>query len=284
MTIQIGVTGWGDHDTLYNQQVTARDKLAVYGSHFPVVEVDSTYYAIPAQNTCQKWVDDTPDGFSFVVKANRQMTGHDRKSLSNDEAKELFQAFSQSIDPIRKAGKLAAVLFQFPPWFDVNKDNIRKLRKIKALFPDLPLALEFRNQSWFVPSFRNETISFMREEGWIHTICDEPQAGEGSVPTVLAPTSDEKTVIRLHGRNEYGWSLSGHPDQRKYRCLYRYNEKELQEWTDWIQMLQKESKDIFVLFNNNSGGDAADNAKQLIDLLGIDYSGLNPRQMDFFQF
>lgn len=284
MAIQIGVTGWGDHDSLYNDQVAAKDKLSVYGSHFPTVEVDSSFYAIQPQKNYQKWINETPNEFSFVVKAFRKMTGHDRESMSVDEAKDLFKAYRESIEPMKESGKLFALLFQFPPWFDVKKENIRKLRRIKEWYPDLPLSLEFRHQSWFSPAYRADTLRFMKEEGWIHTICDEPQSGEGSVPTVLEATSEEKTVIRFHGRNEYGWSLSGSPDWRKYRCLYRYNEKELHEWVERLEKLKQQSKEIVVLFNNNSGGDAADNAKQLIDMLGIEYQNLNPRQMDFFQF
>lgn len=282
MAIQIGVTGWGDHDSLYNDQAAAKDKLSVYASHFPTVEVDSSFYAIQPQKNYQRWIKETPDSFSFVIKAFRQMTGHDRSIMSVEEAKNLFKTYEESIAPMRESGKLFAVLFQFPPWFDVKKENIRKLRKIRQWYPDLPLSLEFRHQSWFAPSFRADTLRFMNEEGWIHTICDEPQAGEGSVPTVLEATSKEKTVIRLHGRNEYGWSLSGHPDWRKYRCLYRYSREELQEWADWLKELQHQSREIVVLFNNNSGGDAADNAKQLIEMLGIEYDNLNPRQMNLF--
>lgn len=122
----------------------------------------------------------------------------------------------------------------------------------------------------------------MKEEKWIHTICDEPQAGEGSVPVVLEPTHPERTLIRFHGRNVHGWNRNGRPDWRKVRFLYRYSIEELSEWSRWIKQLQIKTKHITILFNNNSGKDAADNAKQLMNLLNIQYKGLNPRQMDLF--
>ncbi|WP_053219462.1 DUF72 domain-containing protein [Virgibacillus senegalensis] len=284
MTINIGVTGWGDHDSLYPDKINPRDKLGVYGSHFPVVEVDTAFYAIQPQRNYQKWVRDTPDGFSFVIKAYQRMTGHDKQPLSIQEAKELFKAYRESIEPVVEAGKLNAILFQFPPWFDVSKEHIAKLRKIKELLPDLPLALEFRNQSWFDKKYRESTLEFMRDQGWIHTICDEPQAGEGSVPTVLEATHPEKTLIRFHGRNVHGWNRNGRSDWRAVRFLYRYNEQELTEWKRHIEHLSAETKEITLLFNNNSGGDAADNAKKMIELLGITYEHLNPRQLDFFNF
>ena len=87
----------------------------------------------------------------------------------------------------------------------------------------------------------------------------------------------------MHGRNVYGWNkpTSGE-DWRKIRFLYRYNEKELTEWKENLQKLQQQSKDIYILFNNNSGGDASDNAKQIISLLGLEYTQLAPRQLDLF--
>ncbi len=284
MSINIGVTGWGDHESLYPDKIHQQDKLAVYASHFPVVEVDSAFYAIQPQRNYRKWVKDTPEGFSFVIKAYQRMTGHDRQPISVQEAKELFEGYRESIEPVINAGKLNALLFQFPPWFDVSKEHIAKLRKIKELLPDLPLALEFRNRSWFSDKYRANTLSFMREEGWIHTICDEPQAGEASVPTILEPTNPGKTLIRFHGRNVHGWNRNGRSDWRAVRFLYRYNEQELAEWKRHIENLAEKTKQITVLFNNNSGGDAADNARQLIELLGIKYEQLNPRQLDFFNF
>ncbi|MDL4839730.1 DUF72 domain-containing protein [Aquibacillus rhizosphaerae] len=284
MSILIGLTGWGDHDRLYIDKGASKNKLETYSSHFPVVEVDTAFYAIQPEKNYQKWVKETPDNFSFIIKAHQTMTGHDKSSMTNQEARALFEAYLQSIQPVITANKLNAILFQFPPWFDLNQENIRKLKKTKRLFPDLPLALEFRNQSWFLPEHRQDTLQFMREEGWIHSICDEPQAGSASVPLVLESTDENKTLVRFHGRNVHGWNRNGRDDWREVRFLYNYNEKELQEWVKNIEKLQKETREITVLFNNNSGGDAADNAKQLINLLNITYKNLNPKQMDLFNW
>lgn len=122
----------------------------------------------------------------------------------------------------------------------------------------------------------------MEQEGWIHSICDEPQAGQGSIPTVLHPTDKLKTLVRFHGRNVHGWTKPKQGNWRDVRYLYKYNKEELEEWIHHVQKLNQSSETIYVLFNNNSGGDAADNAKQFIDMLGIEYRGLAPRQLDFF--
>lgn len=129
---------------------------------------------------------------------------------------------------------------------------------------------------------RDKTIQFMESEGWIHSICDEPQAGEGSIPTVLQVTDQHSTLVRFHGRNIHGWRNQGQSNWREVRYLYRYNEQELLEWREQLLMLEKQCENIFVLFNNNSGGDAAMNAKQMMKLLELEYVGLHPRQLGFF--
>jgi uncharacterized protein YecE (DUF72 family) len=147
---------------------------------------------------------------------------------------------------------------------------------------DCPVALEFRHQSWFREEYRERTLDFMQHEGWMHSICDEPQAGEGSVPTVLRTTHPEGTIVRFHGRNTGGWNSAGQTNWRDVRYLYRYSQQELLAWKEHLTELQKEVRHLYLIFNNNSGGDAADNAQQLLELLGIEYDGLGPKQLDLF--
>jgi len=282
--ILIGLTGWGDHDDLYQFAVNPRDKLKIYSSHFPIVEVDSSFYAIQSSQNYLRWAKETPESFQFVVKAFQGMTGHTRGDISRySNAKEMFQLFIQSIQPLIEAKKLKMILFQYPPWFDCSKKNVEILRYTKEWMKEIPCALEFRHQSWFREGIREKTLEFMRSEGWIHSICDEPQAGEGSIPTVLEATNSDCTLIRFHGRNYHGWRNQGQANWRDVRYLYCYNEAELEEWKQNLLTLQTQSKELCVLFNNNSGGDAAKNAKQFITMLGIDYMGLHPRQLGLFE-
>ncbi|WP_284642901.1 DUF72 domain-containing protein [Paenibacillus silviterrae] len=306
--VLIGLAGWGDHDSLYaDTGVTGRDKLRAYSGHFPVVEVDSSFYAIQSPETFARWAEETPPGFRFVVKAYQGLTGHQRgpemvrralaalkpvdphlrgvrpsPAAAHPSRSELFRAFRDSIAPLAHAGKLLAVLFQYPPWFDCTRENVESLRYARAAMEGLPVALEFRHRSWFAPQLRERTLSFMRKEGWAHSICDEPQAGEGSVPTVLEVTHPDLTVVRFHGRNVAGWNNTGQTDWRDVRYLYHYSETELAEWADRLAQLQRQTARIAVIFNNNSGGHAAGNAKELMQLMDIDYEGLGPRQLDLF--
>lgn len=280
--IYTGVTGWGDHDTLYTQGIRSRDKLTEYAAHFPIVEVDASFYAVQPERNMRKWTDETPEGFRFVVKAYQGMTGHERGEIPFDSKKEMFHAFHLSLTPMIESNKLAMVLFQFPPWFDCTRKNVTYLRYCKEKMGDVPLAIEFRNQTWYKAAFIDKTLTFLEQENWIHTVCDEPQAGDGSIPIVLHATHKEKTLIRMHGRNRIGWQKNGNKNWREVRYLYRYNEHELRQWVDFTNELKKQSKNIYILFNNNSGGDAADNAKQFLALSGIHYDNLASRQLDLF--
>ncbi|WP_281658061.1 DUF72 domain-containing protein [Halobacillus sp. Cin3] len=284
MTINIGLTGWGDHASLYSEKTRSENKLSEYASHFPVVEVDTAFYAIQPLSRYEKWLKETPDSFSFVIKAFNQLTGHDRESRSVQEARDLMLRYEESVQPVWEAGKVNALLFQFPPWFDVRKEHIRKLRYIREWLEPYPIALEFRNRTWFQEEYRAQTLSFMKDQQWIHSICDEPQAGEGSVPRILVPTHPNKTLVRFHGRNTHGWNKNGRKDWRKVRFLYRYSHDELAEWAERARELEQETPEVTLLFNNNSGGDAADNAKQFQEMLNIHYNDLNPRQMELFNF
>jgi uncharacterized protein YecE (DUF72 family) len=280
--IYLGLTGWGDHDSLYGSGISSRDKLKEYAGHFPIVEVDASFYAIQPTKNSLKWVNDVPESFRFIVKAYQGMTGHQRGNIPFENIEQMFAAFTESIKPYQDTNKLAMVLFQFPPWFDCRKENVEYLRWCKYYMKDIPCALEFRHQSWFNPQYYEKTLTFMREDKWIHSICDEPQAGSGSVPLVLEVTERDNVMVRFHGRNVHGWQRKGTENWREVRYLYRYNHNELKEWASNITYLERKCRNVYVLFNNNSGGDAADNAKEMLDILNITYKGLAPRQLDLF--
>jgi uncharacterized protein YecE (DUF72 family) len=282
-TIQIGLTGWGDHESLYPLKTKSTNKLQEYAAHFPVVEIDTSFYAIQPERNFEKWLRDTPDTFQFIAKAYQGMTGHLRGESPFENKRDMFKAYRKSIEPLIREKRLAMVLFQFPPWFACTSENVTYLKWCREQMGDIEVALEFRNRSWFSHRFHDQTLQFMESEKWIHSIADEPQAGEKSIPTVLHPTDSRKTLIRLHGRNVYGWNKPASGDNwREVRYLYRYNQEELLEWKKHLHSLQKETETIYMLFNNNSGGDAADNAKMMMNLLDITYHGLAEKQLSLF--
>lgn len=266
--IRIGLTGWGDHDDLYPNRTKAKDKLRLYGQYYSTVEVDSSFYAVQPRDRMARWAAETPESFSFIVKAYQGMTGHLRGKPYFNSTSEMYKAFRESLEPVMEADKMQAALFQFPPWFECSRDNVNELREVKLRMEGIPCVIEFRHQSWYEDSMRERTLHFLREQGWIHSVCDEPQAGPGSIPIVPIATDSRMTLVRMHGRNVSGWQQNGAPNWRETRYLYRYNEQELLEWKGYLEQLQEQSEDVFVIFNNNSAGDAAANAHMMMELLG----------------
>ncbi|PNZ77456.1 DUF72 domain-containing protein [Mammaliicoccus stepanovicii] len=281
--INIGLTGWGDHDSLYEDLTNKKDKLKAYAAHFPIVELDATYYAIQPQRNIEKWIRETPKNFKFVVKIHQALTGHsDVKEFAEDKV-ELFNLFKDSMMPLKASGKLAMILVQFPPWFDLQTQNINYLRYVREQLKDFTVCIEFRNRSWFQDDVKEYTLEFLTELNFIHSVCDEPQSGEGSIPLINRITH-EIAFVRYHGRNVNGWTKKDMTDQewRDVRYLYDYNDKELKSLSEKVKILNHKAKEVYVVFNNNSGGHAAQNAKTYQNLLDIQYEGLAPRQLKLF--
>lgn len=284
MMIKIGLTGWGDHPDVYSPGSKKTERLIDYSSHFPIVELDSSFYAVQPERNITKWINETPDGFQFIVKAYQGMTGHQRGENPFESTDAMFEAYIKSIRPMKEAGKLAMVLLQFPPWFDCKKENVDQLREITDRLKEFDLAIEFRHQSWYSPELREKTLEFLRENNLIHSVCDEPQAGDGSIPLVPISTRSDKVLVRLHGRNVHGWLSPGHGQKwREVRYLYDYNKEELAEISRAAKLLNETTEQVYVIFNNNSGGHAAGNAKAFKELNGLEYENLAPKQMDLFE-
>nr|WP_225048012.1 DUF72 domain-containing protein [Lacticaseibacillus kribbianus] len=258
--ILVGLTAVADHPSLASGRAST---LADLAGHFPVVEIDSGFYAVPSEAVVRGWQAQVPAGFSFIVKATQYMTRH-----RDDPAHELvaeFTALRRALAPLVEKGQLTAVLFQLPPYFGVTLENVRYLRRIRQLYPDLPVALEFRNNGWYAADYRAQTLDLMRELGFVHVVVDEPQTATGSVPLVPVATSDDLTIMRLHGRNTAGW-LERRPEWRHLRTDYDYSAEELAALGRVAWGLC--SRRVVVIFNNNGGHAAAGNAQAFCTQLG----------------
>ena len=195
--------------------------------------------------------------------------------------KEIVDQYLEAIQPMKEDGKVSMLLFQFPPWYDCKKPHVKYIRRLRDQFQEYILAIEFRHQSWFRPSFREKTLRFLEEEQFVHVVCDEPQAGEGSVPIVPVVTHPRHSLIRFHGRNQAGWNDRG-PNWRKVRYAYQYQEEELKEWVLRVQEIKAQTEQVTLLFNNNSQGDALTSARKMMELLSIEYQSLSSKQLKFF--
>ena len=282
MKITIGLTTWTEHPALINNEqrpVTLNE----YAQHLPTVEVDTFFYALPQVTTIQNWLAEVPESFQFIVKTHRGMTLHER-GQEKGELEQLFNRYRKTVAPLVAAGQLKTVLFQFPPYFDASPQDIEYLRLVRLWMGNLPIAIELRNQTWYRPGTLKSLLAFCRELQFTLLAAHEPHGTVTSVPFVLATTKPDLVMMRLHGQNTEGWINQG-KSWRKTRTLYKYSSAELQAFCDQINQLTPQPKELCVVFNNNSGKDAAPNALQLQKMLGIHFTGLAPRspeQIDLF--
>ena len=284
--IKVGTASWTDRTLLdsgwYPQTAdTAEKRLAYYARQFPLVEVDATYYGPPAEQTARLWAERTPPGFVFNIKAFSLLTGHptkvssiykdlrpdtDKKNVYPDDLppqtyEEIWTRFLTALDPLVEAGKLGALLFQFPPWFGIRKSNKEYLLEVAARCKPLRPVFELRNASWFEGANRNETLDWLRAHRLPYVSVDMPQGHKSSVPPILQATAD-LAVVRFHGHSDKWTSKDIHE-----KFGYHYSDAELAEWVPRLRALADSADQTHVLMNNCKGDYAQRNARTLIDLL-----------------
>ena len=287
--------------------MSAEARLRHYASVFDVVEVNSSYYAIPDIRNTQHWVERTPPGFVFHVKAYSLLTGHhprtetvpadlavllprsprrtrrgelDATSFPPEAVDRAFQLFQTALRPIAEAGKLGYVLFQFAPWVHFDATRLDYLASLPARLPGWTIAIEFRHRSW-LPEHIDETLRALSEAHLAHVIVDAPSGGHAipRVTTVTAPTA----VFRLHGRNAEGWlrQLRGEEPTVREKYDYLYSEGELRALLPEIEAVSAETEDVFISFNNNNRDYPVKNALMMKRLLG-QLAVEGPEPLDLF--
>ncbi|WP_390407811.1 DUF72 domain-containing protein [Lacticaseibacillus jixiensis] len=271
--IEVGLTAIADHPSLAANGKTST--LADLAQYFPIVEIDSSFYGCPSVHTVQQWQQQVPRQMRFIVKATQLMTRH----KETEDLLGQFGALHEALTPLAESNQLAAVLFQFPPYFGVTAENVRYLRFVRAQYPNWPIAVEFRHDGWYLPQYRKQTLDLLTSLAMSHVVVSEPQTPAGSVPLVPVATNSELTIMRLHGLNAAGWQSRG-PGSFSARTNYRYTKEELRKLATVAQGLN--SQHVAVIFNNNGGHDAADNALAFIALLNLHWPHLAPRQLDLF--
>ncbi len=263
MSILVGTCAWTDHDGFYPQGMPAADRLGFYAAHFPLVEVDATFYGLPREATVENWIRRTPEGFVMDVKAERRMTGHDR-ALDAQARIAACQEFAQRMRPLQASGRMGAVLLQFPPWMVRSAQAIAELRQLRDALGEYAVSVEMRHRSWFQDGGA-EILDALREMGAAHVVADEPQAGSGSVPLVPAVTGSI-SVLRLHGRNAKAWNVRGESSRERFDYLYGTEEILLLAQT--ARTLAQTAEEVHVLFNNNARNYALQNAFEFARTVG----------------
>jgi len=292
----VGSCSWTDPTLIacgrfYPDGVTsAEDRLRYYAARFPLVEVDSTYYAPPSERNSRLWVERTPDGFVFNVKAYGLLTGHParaerlpgwlrdavsleargkrnvyRKDVGDVAVERLWDVHRVALEPLRTAGRLGAVLFQFPPWFVRSGPNEGYLRKLGERLPGVIIAVEFRGGGWMDGDAAPATLGLLEEAGLAYVSVDEPQGFRSSTPPVVAATAP-LAVVRLHGRNAATWDAKTAAASDRFK--YLYSDGELAEWVPRVRELEARADTVHVLFNNNYEDWGMRNARRMTQLLG----------------
>jgi len=286
--ILVGTASWTDKTLLasgwYPPAADNPEKrLNYYATQFPLVEVDATYYAPPAEDTARHWAQRTPDDFVFNIKAFSLLTGHptrpnalykdlrpetEKKNIYPDDLapqvyEDVWTRFLSALDPLVRAGKLGAILFQFPPWFTIRRANKQYLIEVAKRCSPLRPVIELRNETWFNGDNRAETLDFLRKHHLPYVAVDMPQGHRSSIPPVLEATSD-LAVVRFHGHSD-SWTSKN--IYEKYG--YEYSTPELRSWVPKLEKLSRQASATHVLMNNCRDDSAQRNAAELRRLLGV---------------
>jgi uncharacterized protein YecE (DUF72 family) len=299
---RVGLCAWQDRSMLEDgrfypaRSLSAEDRLWWYSRFFDCVEVNSTFYAPLDPRNAVAWVERTPPGFVFSVKAYALLTGHHldagrlpaplaatlpgsarpnaRGQFENGqfppEARDwALDAFREALRPLADAGKLGYLLFQMAPWMRYGSATLEYLASLPARLPGHVIAVEFRDASW-LPGHTNETLRFLADHGLTYVSVDAPRIA-ATVASVVALTSPT-AVIRLHGRNAAGWlgQLRGEAPTVAEKYGYLYTEDELREVVASGTALDGRAARVYLKLNNNVDDAPAINGGQIQALLGLE--------------
>lgn len=256
--IRVGPAGWSYKDwagIVYpSPKPKGFDALAYIAGFFDTIEVNSTFYRPARESVAQTWlerVEFNPD-FRFTAKLWRRFT-HEREAWSPDEVREARAA----MDPLLEAGRLGAVLVQFPWSFRRNDENREWLDDVVTTFGDFPLVLEVRHESWNEPEFFRE----LRERGLGFVNIDQPLFDDSIEPSAHATSA--VGYVRVHGRNYQDWWRKDAGPAARYDYLYSANE--LKPWVERTQEIAAApaTEEVYVITNNHFRGKGITNAVML---------------------
>ncbi len=302
-TIRIGTCSWADEALskwFYPPKLPAKERLAWYAHHFDTVEVDSTFYRLPAESAVGGWAERTPSDFTMHVKAFGLMTRHPvkaeaippdlREEMPVDERGrvdrpprelrgEIFRRFLAALEPLHAVGKLGGILFQLPPYVVHKDSSLEYLEWAREQLEGYEMLVEFRHRSWLDDEHRADSLAFLERIGAGYVVVDAPRSetARNLVPTVVATTSP-MAYVRFHGRNLATWNKRGGSAAERFD--YLYSDEELAEWGEPLRELAERAEQAFAFFNNNASSpdpenplrrvsQAATNARQLRRLLDV---------------
>jgi len=253
--IFVGCSGYSYDDwrgAFYPPDLPKTKFLQFYAQHFNAVEVNYTYYRMPAARTLDAMAKNSGGKLQFAIKLHASMT-HERTARVED-----YRAFREACRPLAEQERLGALLAQFPYSFHDLPANRDYLRRLRDCLPEENLVLEMRNARWI----KQSTFELLSElkYGWCNV--DEPPL-QGLLPPTAVATS-ETGYVRFHGRNAAKWFHHQRPEER---YDYLYAEEELREWAPRLRTLRDRTQRTFVFTNNHFEAKAVKNALMIVELL-----------------
>ena len=270
--IYIGTSGWSypKGEGTWNGFFYPSGKiveLEYFSGFFNTVEINSSFYRPPNPGHVYNWVKRTPPGFLFAMKLWQKFT-HPRmyRDATGKEAiisRADVDTFRSSLEPLAKAGKLGALLAQFPPSFKNDDYGRQILGAVANTFGEYPLAVELRHRSW---SDDATTAELLRDNNIAWVQIDEPKFSTSVAPEV--PATADFAYFRFHGRNAKDW-WSGDGEQR-YR--YHYDEEEIKQLAERVRNAGESARLLFAYFNNHWQAYAPRNANDLKKALQLPFT------------
>ena len=270
--IRVGTCSWADESftkAWYPRGVKGAERLPYYAERFDVVEANSTFYRLPDEKLVARWARVLPEGFVMHVKAFGLMTRHpvrldavpedlhdevetDRRGRvdrpSREVRGEVFRRFLAALEPLRETGRLGGILMQFPPYVVPKARSYEYLEWAGEQLEGYETLVEFRHKAWFEEPA--EPLAFLEQHAMTYVTVDAPPE---VIPLVVARTSGT-AYVRFHGRNRATWFKRTGSTAERFD--YLYSKPELEEWAGTLRELERETRVVYAMFNNNgrSGG------------------------------
>ena len=276
----LGTASWTDKPLIESgrfyppEAKSAEARLRHYATQFPLVEIDATYYGLPTLENAQRWVERTPEGFTFDVKAYSLFTEHPtpvarlpkaiqallppdlalkRQFYRRDAPDEIvdlcWSTYNDTLLPLHDSGRLGVIVFQFPKWVVPGRRAFAYLEEVRERLGHYRGAVEFRHRLWLDAAHQEETLALLGDLELSYISVDEPQGFESSLPPLAAATND-LAFVRFHGRNTETWERRTRTSSERFD--YWYGEDELDEWAPRIEALANEAEEVHLIVNTNN--------------------------------
>lgn len=289
--ILVGTSSWADPGFVaewYPKGMPARERLPWYAKRFEAVELNASFYAVPDRSTVHRWVEVTPPGFVFDVKAHRALSRHSagldslppdmrdsapttargRVALSPELEQALARRLVEECAPLAEAGKLGAFLVQLTPAFSPRGHELDELAGLVEAFAPHRVAMELRHRGWVEGEHAERTFAWLSDHDVAFVATDSPPGDHITImPPVDAVTRDDFAYVRLHGRNTQGY-LTGRSVAERFGWVY--SDEELEEVAGRVGRLAEQAGEVHVMFNNNRDDDAPTAASRFRELIGQD--------------